>query len=98
MRVSHVSTDLILTSVTLPASSILAAACSSISWFVLTISLAAYGIDYVLERNPSEHPVADALYYLAAFDEVAHGYALDRSAVVFLDHYVLRDVDEPPVR
>src|SRR5258705_3360854 len=48
----------------------------------------------IFERDASEHAIAEALDYLAAFDQRRHLDSVQRAAVVLDNDRVLRDVDK----
>src|SRR5208282_4273858 len=50
----------------------------------------------VFERDAPEHAIAEALDYLAAFDQRRHLDAVERAAIVLDNDRVLRDVHQPP--
>src|SRR5258708_17835052 len=48
----------------------------------------------IFERDASEHAIAEAFDYLAAFDQRRHLDSVERAAVVLDNDRVLRDVDQ----
>ena len=52
-------------------------------------------VDDIFERRAADNAVAQALDFLAAFDDGRRRDSLQRAAVLFTDDYVLGHVNQP---